>query len=119
MEILGPVMLGRRPLGGEIIKTAVGQEVAAERAPHMVMGVDQAGHHDHVRGVDDLGIRRREIGADLLDHAVADEDVRFGQGSLSGIDGDDGATLDQIDAARAPSPIIRHLKILRALPRVG
>ena len=42
----------------------------------------------------------REISADRLDPAVANRDVGARQRAEPGIDGDDGATLDEISAAR-------------------
>ena len=101
VEILGGEQLGGRVLGREIAE-AVADEVAAERAPHVVVRVDEARHDDHVGGVDGLGAGRREIGADRLDPAVADVHVGARQHAERRIDRDDRAVLDQ-DSCRAAS----------------
>jgi hypothetical protein len=99
VEIRRFEQLRRRVLGGEIAE-AVADEVAADRAPHVIVGVDEAGHHDHVAGVDRLGAGGDEIGADRLDAAVAHQDIGARQ-HAGLVDGDDGAVADQIAAAGA------------------
>ena len=84
VEILGRVELRGRVLRREIAEAAVADEVASERAPHVVVRVDEARHHDHVGGVDHLGAGRGEIGADRLDAAVANVDVGARQHASAG-----------------------------------
>ena len=46
VEVVGLVVGGGRPLGREVLE-ALGDEVAPERAPHVEVGLDEPGHHDH------------------------------------------------------------------------
>lgn len=65
----------------------------------MVVGVDEAGHDDHVAGVDGLGAIRDQIGSDRLDATVANVHVGARQHPERRINRDHRAVLDQIIAA--------------------
>ena len=54
VEIVGHVDGSCRPLRRVIRKATVGNEVTSERAPHMCVGIDEAWHHNHPRGIDNL-----------------------------------------------------------------
>ena len=58
-----------------ILERAVGEHVAQDALPHVPMGIDEAGHHDHPRGVDDLGVRRGDVRPHGGDGLAFDEDV--------------------------------------------
>ena len=100
VEVVGAVQRRGRVLGREIAEAAVADEIAAERAPHVVVGVDESGHHDHVGGIDHLGGGRREVGPDRLDPAIANEHVGARQRAERRVDGDHGPVPDEIGAAR-------------------
>lgn len=51
----------------------------------MLVRVDQAGHHDHPGGVDDLRAGRVQVGPDGGDPTVLDEDVGRGEVTQCGI----------------------------------
>ena len=100
VEVVRAVELRGRALGREIAEAAVADEVAAERAPHVIVRVDETRHHDHVGRVDHLGVRCGQIRSDRGDPAVADEYVGARQGAQRRVDGHDRAILDQVVAAR-------------------
>ena len=99
VEIVGRVELGGGVLRRKIAKP-IGDEVASERAPHVVMRIDEARHDDHVGRIDHLRTARGEIRPDRLDAAVAHQHVAPRQHAELRIHGDDRAVLDQVTAAR-------------------
>ena len=89
VKIVGREDGASRPLGRIVGKASVRNEIASKRAPHMRVGIDEAGHHDHPCRIDDLGAIGIEAWADLRDDAVADEHVGPRQGADGGIQTDD------------------------------
>src|SRR5436305_10751629 len=75
VEVLRAVKLGGRRFGREVAETPVTDEIAAERAPHVMVRLDEARHDDHIGGVNHLGAGCRKIEPDRLDAAVADMDI--------------------------------------------
>src|SRR3954468_11164941 len=75
VEVLCAVKLRRRRFGREVAEAAVTHEIPAERAPYVVMRLDEAWHDDHIGSVNYLSARYRKIGADGLDAAFADVDI--------------------------------------------
>src|SRR4029079_3986805 len=67
VEVLRAVKLGGRRFGREVAETAVTHEIAAERAPLVMVRLDEARHDDHIGGVNYLGACCRKIGPDRLD----------------------------------------------------
>jgi hypothetical protein len=67
---------------------------------HVAVGVDEPGHHDRPGGVDHLGIASPEIGTDLGDPIVLDEDVGLGVVADARIQTENAPTLDQGSAHR-------------------
>jgi hypothetical protein len=109
VEVIRTVELRGRILGREIAEAIVGGEIAAERAPHVIVRVDEARHHDHVGGIDHLSIARGQIWPDPRDAAVTDEHIRARQGAQRGVDGDHCTVLDQIRSApRWPGGALRE-----------
>jgi hypothetical protein len=78
-----------------VVKRARRQDAADRRLPGVPVGVDETGHHDHPGGVDLLRIRDAEVGADVDDLAVFDEDLTIRKIADFGIDRDDEAVADQ------------------------
>src|SRR3954468_6795893 len=75
VEVLCAVKLRRRRLGGEVTEAAVAYEISAERAPYVVVRLDEAWHDDHIGGVNHLSARCRKIESDGLDAAFPDMDI--------------------------------------------
>ena len=108
VKIIGRIDRSGRPFRRVIGKAAVGNEVAAKRAPHMGVGIDEAWHHDHPRSIDDLGAIGIETSADLCNGAVADEDIGPRQCANSRIYTDDRAAPDQIAASALQWNVATH-----------
>ena len=98
VEILRGEKLGGGVLRWEIAE-AVADEVAPERAPHVIVRVDEARHDDHVGGVNGLGARNVQIGSDRLDPSVVNMHICARQHACS-VHGDNRAVLDYVVAAR-------------------
>ncbi len=60
------------------------------------MGVDEAGHDDHPRGVDQLGIPVHQARSDREDLVPLDEDVSGGELADVPVQAENGPSLDQL-----------------------
>jgi hypothetical protein len=63
------------------------------------VGIDQARHDDHARGIDDLGALGGEIGSNTSNGSVAHQHVRRRKCAERWIDRNYSAALDEIVAA--------------------
>jgi hypothetical protein len=77
------------------IERGVGGGGPQHALPGVPVGVDEAGEHEVVPCVDDLGALGGQARADRGDHAVLDEQVGRGRGVRRGVGVDDEPALDQ------------------------
>src|SRR5439155_9680872 len=80
------------------VEQAVAQDVAQDALIEIVMGVDEAGNDDSVGGVDHRGRVGRDVGPDLADLAVLDQQVGLREVADRAVEGEHHAALDK-DAA--------------------
>jgi hypothetical protein len=95
---------GNRPIGGHPAQRAL---------PGVHMGVDQARHHDHVGGVDDLrAVGRRQLRRHGGNVIVLDQHIAAGEIGNSRIHRNDRAALDQDPAHEMPPSVFVVLSVL-------
>src|SRR6185312_17218530 len=93
-------------------------EIAAKRAPHMIVRIDQTRHDDHVGGVDDFDALGLDTIGDLLDAAIAYQHVGAGQRSDSAVNRDDGTAADEIAALWLLDDIGHRSILMNECPRL-
>ena len=79
-------VFGDRPVAGD---------AADARLPGMNMRIDEAGHDDHPRRIDDLGTGRTDGFADFFDLVPIDENIALGEIADLAIHRDNSSALDQ------------------------
>src|SRR5690606_3718725 len=84
------------------VLVALGDEVAAQRRPHVPVRLDQPGHHDHPAGIDDLRAVGLQITAHGDDLTVLDQNLTRIEDPEFRIDGDNDASVDQVVPALWP-----------------
>ena len=100
VKVVGRIEGGGREFCGEIGKALFSRRKAAtDRAPHVIVCVDEARHDDHICRVDYLCSRRGDPSADALDHPISNQDICTRQSPLRWIYGYYGSIVDQICTA--------------------
>ena len=98
----------RRHLGAEralhhvavVFERAVRQDVAQEALPHVPVGIDESRHHDRVRRVDHLGVRRIDVRPHRGDALALDQHVGLFEVADRTIERQHAAALEQDRPAR-------------------
>jgi hypothetical protein len=119
VDVLGAVTRrDLRPLARDQVPEDVIHRVRARAGlPEVTMRVDQSGHDDHLRGVEHLGVFRRDLWRDLDDRVVLDEHVPLAQFADRGVDAHDRAALDQKPVCHLVSSVSEVVSISdRAAP---
>ncbi len=88
-------MEDERDVAGAPLQGDVGADVAQQSLPDVTVGVDEARHHDHPRGVDHLGIGSTEVTTHGNDLRGLDQDVSGGEVAGT-VHGEHRATADQL-----------------------
>ena len=110
-EQVGGIDVVRHHLGAEralhdvaiVLQRAVRQHVAQEALPHVPVGIDEARHHDRLRGVDHLGIGRADVRLHRRDFAALDQHVGLLEVADRPVEREHEAALEQDRPAGAPA----------------